>query len=90
MAVNSNPDNFIYGTVVQYTCLDGYRFDTEVYALNVTCAEDENWRPQIGDCRGKSRVLQENNYIIHFTRSGILRLINAPNDKKQKQQEVTH
>ena len=89
MTIHSNADTFTYGTVVQYTCLDGYRFDTEVYALNVTCAEDGNWQPQIGDCRGKPEY--EKTILIQSILHKVIYLSHIFQTLgKQNQKEFTH
>ena len=55
MSTHNMPSIRTYGTVVQYDCLEGYRFKPGIYRENVTCAKDGSWEPDIGDCEGSVR-----------------------------------
>ena len=52
MSTHSEPGNSTYGTVIQYECLQGYRFKRGVFVEYVTCTETGNWQPSIRDCEG--------------------------------------
>ena len=46
----SKPGNNTYGTVIQYECLEGYRFKRGAFVEYVTCTEAGSWQPAISEC----------------------------------------
>ena len=52
-STHSSPENGThYGSVVQYECLEGYRFQSGDTVAVVTCYEDGSWQPDINHCQG--------------------------------------
>lgn len=44
----------VYGTVLEYTCMSGYKFPgTNSTTMGIECMENEQWNDTLPNCEGK-------------------------------------